>query len=140
MHPLSVINLISSEKRLQLDIDTGKLVPSPKKKLFLKGPVPIDWLSRAAELPGKTLNVALAIWWLKGMTQSESFKLTRKSLSLLCIKRDAASISLKRLEGAGLIKIQRRLGQRPTIFINLLDEIKADQKSTLAINMPWLET
>ena len=49
MHPLSVINLISSEKRLQLDIDTGKLVPSPKKKLFLKGPVPIDWLSRAAE-------------------------------------------------------------------------------------------
>ena len=123
MHPLSVMNLISSERRLQLDIDTGKLVPIPKKKLFLRGPVPIDWLSKAAELPGKTLNVALAIWWLQGMTQSELFKLTRKSLSLFGIKRDAASISLKRLEGAGLIRVQRNIGQRPTISIIHLHEI-----------------
>ena len=123
MHPLSVMNLISSERRLQLDIDTGKLVPIPKKKLFLRGPVPMDWLSKAAELPGKTLNVALAIWWLQGMTQSELFKLTRKSLSLFGIKRDAASISLKRLEGAGLIRVQRNIGQRPTISIIHLHEI-----------------
>ena len=123
MHPLSVMNLISSERRLQLDIDTGKLVPIPKKKLFLRGPVPMDWLSKAAELPGKTLNVALAIWWLQGMTQSELFKLTRKSLSLFSIKRDAASISLKRLEGAGLIRVQRNIGQRPTISIIHLHEI-----------------
>lgn len=124
MHPLSVMNLVSSEKRLQLDIDTGKLVPIPKKKLFLRGPIPMDWLSKAAELPGKTLNVALAIWWLQGMTQSESFKLTRKSLSLFNIKRDAASISLKRLEGAGLIKIQKKVGQRPVILIIDLQDIK----------------
>ena len=124
MHPLSVMNLISSEKRLQLDIDAEKLVPIPKKKLFLRGPVPMDWLSRAAELPGKTLNVALAIWWLKGMTQSESFKLNRKSLSLFNIKRDAASISLKRLEGAGLIKIQKKVGQRPVISIIDLQDIE----------------
>ena len=124
MHPLSVMNLISSEKRLQLDIDTGKLVPIPKKKLFLRGPVPMDWLSKAAELPGKTLNVALAIWWLQGMTQSESFKLTRKSLILFNIKRNAASISLKRLEGAGLIKIQKKIGQRPVISIIDLQDIK----------------
>ena len=126
MHPLSVMNLISSEKRLQLDIDTGKLVPIPKKKLFLRGPVPMDWLSKAAELPGKTLNVALAIWWLQGMAQSESFKLNRKSLSLFNIKRDAASISLKRLEGAGLIKIQKKVGQRPTILVILTQEIESN--------------
>ncbi len=124
MHPLSVMNLISSERRLQLDIDTGKLVPIPKKKLFLRGPVPMDWLSKAAELPGKTLNVALAIWWLQGMTQSESFKLTRKSLILINIKRNAASISLKHLEGAGLIKIQKKIGQRPVISIIDLQDIK----------------
>lgn len=132
MHPLSVINLISSEKRLQLDIDAGKLVPTPKKKLFLRGPVPMDWLSKAAELPGKTLNVALAIWWLQGMTQNESFKLTRKSLSLFNIKRDAASISLNRLEGAGLIKIQRKVGQRPIISIIHLQDIKSNLSSNQA--------
>jgi DNA-binding MarR family transcriptional regulator len=60
------------------------------------------------------------------MTQSESFKLTRKALSLLCIKRDAASVSLKRLEDAGLIKIQRKVGQRPTIFVILTQEIESN--------------
>ena len=114
MYTLSPMNLIVSEKRLQLDLNTGKLVPRPTKKLFLRGPVPIDWLSKAAGLPGKTLNVALAIWWLQGMTQSESFKLTRKSLSLFNIKRNAASISLKRLEGAGLIKIQKKNWSTPS--------------------------
>ena len=136
MHPLSVMNLISSERRLQLDIDTGKLVPIPKKKLFLRGPVPMDWLSKAAELPGKTLNVALAIWWLQGMTQSESFKLTRKSLSLFNIKRDAASISLKRLEGAGLIRVQRNVGQRPTISIIHLQEISINRSQDTQPDIP----
>lgn len=136
MHPFSVMNLISSEKRLQLDIDTGKLVSIPKKKLFLRGPVPMDWLSKAAELPGKTLNVALAIWWLQGMTQSESFKLTRKSLSLFNIKRDAASISLKRLEGAGLIRVQRNVGQRPTISIIHLQEISINRSQDTQPDIP----
>ncbi len=70
------------------------------------------------------------------MTQSESFKLTRKSLSLLCIKRDAASISLKRLEGAGLVKIQRKVGQRPTISIIHLQEIKTDLGQAMKHDMP----
>lgn len=126
---LPVRNMTNSEKRLRLDFGTGKLVSNPKKKLFLRGPVPMDWLSQAAELPGKTLNVALAIWWLNGMTQSEYFKLTRKSLSLLCIKRDAASISLKRLEGAGLIKVQRKVGQRPIISIVHLQDVKSNLSS-----------
>jgi len=126
---LPVRNMTNSEKRLRLDFGTGKLVSNPKKKLFLRGPVPMDWLSQAAELPGKTLNVAIAIWWLNGMTQSESFKLTRKSLSLLCIKRDAASISLKRLEGAGLIKVQRKVGQRPIISIVQLQDVKSNLSS-----------
>ncbi len=129
---LPVRNMTNSEKRLRLDFATGKLVSNPKKKLFLRGPVPMDWLSQAAELPGKTLNVALAIWWINGMTQSESFKLTRKSLSLLCIKRDAASTSLKRLEGAGLIKVQRKVGQRPTISIIHLQDIKSNLSSNEA--------
>lgn len=126
---LPVRNMTNSEKRLRLDVATGKLVSNPKKKLFLRGPVPMDWLSQAAELPGKTLNVALAIWWINGMTQSESFKLTRKSLSLLCIKRDAASTSLKRLEGAGLIKVQRKVGQRPVISILNLQDVNSNLSS-----------
>jgi len=132
---LPMRNMTNSENRLRLDFATGKLVSNPQKKLFLRGPVPMDWLSQAAELPGKTLNVALAIWWLNGMSQSESFKLTRKSLSLLCIKRDATSISLKRLEGAGLIKVKRNVGQRPTISIIHLQDIKSNLSSNEACDV-----
>jgi hypothetical protein len=53
-------------------------------------------------------------------------------LSLFNIKRDAASISLKRLEGAGLIKIQRKVGQRPIISIIHLQDINGNLSSNQA--------
>ena len=38
-------------------------LPRPKAgERFLKGPIPMDWLSAAARLPGKSLHVAIAIW------------------------------------------------------------------------------
>ncbi len=106
-------------KRMQLDIATGTLVESPLKKLFIRGPIPLGWLTRASELPGKTLNTALALWWHHGMAKEGPFKLTQKALNALNVKRDAASTSLTRLEQAGLIRVLRRPGQRPTITLVL---------------------
>ena len=104
-------------RRLQLDVISGKLVLAPKKSLFLAGPIPLDWIHKAAELPGKSLNVAFAIWWLNGMAKGKPLKLTRLSLNSFCVKREAASAALNRLEMAGLIQLQRSHGQRPIISI-----------------------
>lgn len=104
-------------RRLQLDAVTGRLTVSPNKVLFLKGPIPLEWLGRAAKLPGKTINVAIALWWRHGMANGKPFKLTQMSLKYLCVERDAASDGLVRLEQAGLIKIEKSSGQRPTISI-----------------------
>ena len=104
-------------RRLQLDVISGRLVSAPKKSLFLAGPIPLDWLHKAAELPGKSLNVAFAIWWLNGMAKGKPLKLTPLSLNSFCVKREAASAALNRLEMAGLIHLQRSLGKRPTISI-----------------------
>ena len=60
--------------RLQLSSATGKLVASPNKDFFLRGPIPLDWLSAAAQLPGKTLNVGVALWWLKGDGRKQTFQ------------------------------------------------------------------
>lgn len=106
-------------KRMQLDVATGALVESPHKKLFIRGPIPLGWLTRASELPGKTLNTALALWWHHGMAKDSPFKLTQKALNALNVKRDAASTSLTRLEQAGLISVLRRPGQRPSITLVL---------------------
>ncbi len=102
-------------KRLQLDVTTGKLAEAPKAALFLRGPIPLDWLGAAAALPGKTLNVGIALWWLHGMAKGKPFKLTQKALQTLNVERDAASAALVRLELAGLIRVARQPGQRPTV-------------------------
>jgi hypothetical protein len=75
------------------------------------------WLNAAAKLPGKAINLGIAIWWLHGMAKTKTFKLTGKALNQLGVSRDAASSALKRLEAQGLIRVQRSPGQRPTVEI-----------------------
>jgi len=77
----------------------------------------MEWLSEAAKLPGKALNLAIAIWWLAGMSKTTAFKLTGKALDQVDISRDAAASALNRLEAQGLIRVQRSPGQRPTVEI-----------------------
>jgi DNA-binding MarR family transcriptional regulator len=102
---------------LQLDCTNGKLVESQKAALFLRGPIPLNWLGSAAALPGKTLHVGIALWWLHGMARGKPFKLTQKALQTLNVERDAAGAALARLEKAGLIRVVRKPGQRPTVSV-----------------------
>lgn len=104
-------------KRLQLNRTSGALVEAPLKEIFLKGPIPMKWLNKAAKLPGKSLHVANALWWLHGMSKGKPFKLTQKALDYFAVGRDAASDGLDRLEKRGLIQVERKAGQRPTIAI-----------------------
>ena len=122
-----------SVRRLQPNAITGRLVSAPKKSLFIKGPIPLDWINRAASLPGKSLNVAFAIWWLNGMADGKPLKLTRLSLKSFCVKRDAASAALTRLESAGLIRLRRSSGQRPLISI-LTCSLASDDLNSTSIN------
>ena len=104
-------------KRIKYDSPSGSYIDAPMSVPFLKGPIPMAWLNVAAKLPGKTLNVGIAIWWLAGMSKTTAFKLTGKSLDQLGVSRDAASDGLKRLEDNGLILVKRSPGQRPIVEI-----------------------
>ena len=106
--------------RHRFDPKSGSMVDQPKSEPFLKGPIPITWLNRAALLPGKAINVALAIRWLSDMNANSAIKLSRKSMALFNFSSDAASDAIRRLESGGLIKVQRRPGQRPMIEILLV--------------------
>lgn len=92
---------------------------SPKKEgdLFIKGPLPMGWLSKAAKLPGKAIQVALALWWLAGMKPQQKVKVTQQALKLLNVSNDAYRDALPRLEGIGLIKVSRAPGQRAMVEI-----------------------
>lgn len=105
------------EKRIRLDRNTGEWEDNPVKKKFLKGPVPLDWLTAAARLPGKAINVGIALWWLAGMSKTGILKLTRQSQLALHLSKDAERDGLRRLQQAGLIELTARPGQRHSVRI-----------------------
>jgi len=88
------------------------------KAPFIKGPIPIPWLSEAAGLPGKTIQVALALWWISGMSGTSKIKLTAAALRTFHLSQDASRDGLRRLADRGLITLDRRPGQRHLCTLN----------------------
>jgi len=88
------------------------------KTEFLKGPIPIPWLLRAVQLPGKApLAVALAIWFEAGRRKSNEVKLTTAILNRFNVNRKAKYRALKMLEEAGLIRVYRKPRCNPAVTI-----------------------
>ena len=108
------------------DIET-EYVPIPKinstakksvpKKHFIKGPIYLDWISPAAQLAGKAINVALAVHWLHGMNQGKPFKITQSALTKFNLSNDAYLDGLRKLEKAKLVSVDRKPGQRALITV-----------------------
>ena len=92
-------------------------VPRHKRgERFLKGPIPAEWLSRAAKLPGKALHVGLAVWFAAGLAKCRRVKLTRGALALFGVgRRQTAYRGLKRLEESGLVAVDRGKGQNASV-------------------------
>ena len=99
--------------------DTRKVKP-PRHRIgeaFLKGPVPLVWLEAAAQLPGKSLHAGVALWYAAGLTKSASVQLSNISGLRFGLDRNAKYRALGWLEGAGLIKVERKLGRAPVVTI-----------------------
>ncbi len=47
---------------------------------FLKGPIPLLWISAACALPGKAPHVAVALWYRQGLARGKPIDLTRAVL------------------------------------------------------------
>jgi DNA-binding MarR family transcriptional regulator len=88
---------------------------------FLKGPVPWNWIEKAAHLPGRSLAVGLCIWRLIGATRSNTIKLSNRECDVLGVTRHSKSRALKQLESAGLVEVQHRRGRFPRIKIIYLN-------------------
>lgn len=86
-------------------------------KYFIKGPIPWNWICSAAQCTGKTLQVALAIHFLSGLTRSKTVKLPNKIMLQLGVDRHSKYRAINKLESENLIKVTRKQGQAPTITI-----------------------
>jgi hypothetical protein len=118
-------------RRFVPDPVTGKLVPVgeriefidgrlvPPATQFLKGPVPWDWVARAAALPGKApLLVGLSLWRLKGLKPGrDTVMLDNAALEPFRIDPAAKSRAVRALEKAGLVSVTRRKGRFPRVTL-----------------------
>jgi hypothetical protein len=92
--------------------------PRPRQgEKYLRGPIPLDWLSLAARLPGRSLHVAMALWFMAGLTRSRSVPLSNINGLRFGLDRNAKYRGLVWLEGAGLISVTRKLGRAPLVTI-----------------------
>lgn len=95
-----------------------------KGEKFLKGPVPWNWLAEASRSSGqgKGLHVANAIWFLVGMADKRTIKLSHSVLREMGVNRNAAYRGLEKLEKTALISVDRRNGQSPIVTVLDLKE------------------
>jgi hypothetical protein len=112
--------------RLRLDgagIETQSLPPGNTahrrvRGEFLKGPVPLAWLSAASRLSGKAaLAVGLALWFESGRRRSKTIKLTGPIMARFGVNRKSKYRGLASLEREGLIEVVRVPRRNPVVTI-----------------------
>ncbi len=96
---------------------TGAFEPASAQQLFIKGPIPLDWMGAANSLPGKAGAVGLGLWFLKGVTRSNEVKVTGQVEKIAGCSRKSLYAGLAALERARLIRVQRKPGCRPVVEI-----------------------
>ena len=84
---------------------------------FLRGPIPLDWLSRAAALPGRSLHVAIAVWFMAGLKKTSMVPVSNITSLQFGLDRNAKYRALEWLEHANLIAVERRAGRAPIVTI-----------------------
>jgi hypothetical protein len=112
----------SGTTQLAWNVNTGTFRPpkfdaEPSARRFIKGPLPLSWLQRAAALPGKALHVALGLWYVRGLCCSVTFPFKRRVAREFGISPDATYDALTNLEAAGLIRVDRHRGRSPIVTI-----------------------
>jgi hypothetical protein len=82
--------------------------------LFLR-PVPLAWLLAAADLPGKALQVGLAIWFYSGLRPGRDVVFSHAMLARFRVPRETGRRALAALEQAGLVTVIRRPPKAPRV-------------------------
>lgn len=83
---------------------------------FVCGPIPVDWIARAAALPGRALAVGLAVWFVDGTRRSNK-AVCDSLLTRFGVSRWAGYRGLRALEQGGLVTVDRHRGRCPRVAI-----------------------
>jgi hypothetical protein len=86
---------------------------------FLRGPIPLSWLSHAIAARGSAVAVGLSLWFMRGVAPaSPDIKVTRAVRRRLGLSQDQMHRGLLRLQSVGLVEfVSRGRGRCPVVRI-----------------------
>lgn len=93
---------------------------------FIKGPLPFEWIHKAASIPGKSLAVGISLWYLRGLTKSQTFKITAKARKLANCTRQTYNEGLRNLAKSELIILDQQSGRSPIVTLLFDATFKVD--------------
>lgn len=88
-----------------------------RRQGYLRGPFPLPAFFAAARLPGKALAIWLLVHHRVRVTRKLEVTLPSKLLVSAGIDRNAKARALRELEGAGLVRVVRKIGLVPRISL-----------------------
>jgi hypothetical protein len=77
-----------------------------------------DWISTACQLSGTATRVGLILWFLSGLNNNRTVKLTNRYLDDFGLHRTSKYEGLRQLQKAGLVSVTQRNGSSPSVTIN----------------------
>ncbi len=99
-----------------METSVSKRLTSNRKTHFLAS-IPWAWVCEAAKGPGKSLQVALAIWHQTKLEKNRTISLGSRFLNDLNVSKDAKARGLAYLEGKQLIKAEHKAGSNPSVTV-----------------------
>ena len=119
MPPIDLDRLRLKNSPTSRSISSRQILPRASRgERFVRGPIPLDWLTVAAQLPGKSLHVGVALWFEAGLRKAAVVPLSNITGRLFGLDRNSKYRGLDWLAGAGIITVQRKLGRAPVVTIN----------------------
>lgn len=109
---MNLLGLDGPDDAAPVVVETGM-----RRALYVRGPLPWVWLTTCACLPGRALQVALALWFEAGLRKSHTVQLRPKHLRALGTDRHAVRRALLAMEGAGLVTVTRAPGRAHVVTI-----------------------
>lgn len=101
----------------QLQAARQRLETKRQRSQFVKGPIPLTWLTRAFQLGGKCGAMAVALAWRAGLTGgTHDLSVTNATAMRFGIAtRNSRRSTLRRLEEAGLVRVDRYPNKAPRV-------------------------
>jgi len=97
-----------------------KVYRKPRQKKHYKNflaSIDLEWITKAAHIPGRALHAALALRHVSALQKSLTVKMQRKIREQFGLTPDTYNKALPKLEEAGLVKVRRSKGQFHTVTI-----------------------